>query len=311
VKTIFWGTPAVAVPFLELLAQKTQVVGVFTSPDRPAGRGYELASSAVKKAALQRHLPLFQPENLKDEKCRSLLEGLGPVDLAVAVAYGHILPRPLFAYPTHGTLNVHFSLLPKYRGAAPVQWALIRGDKETGVSLFSLDEGMDTGPLLRQAAEPVRPDDDVLSLRTRLIGRGVSLLDEVLAEGEKAFSALRPQSGPPTSAPQLKKEDGLIDWDRPATVIADQVRGMAEWPHAFTRSGDRSLKVLRAEVSSGPGDPSSTAGQVLGLAGELGILVQCRQSVLSVLSVQPEGRKPMDARSFWNGARLKKGDRFH
>src|SRR5882724_7874580 len=206
-KTIFLGTPALAVPFLIKLREKTQVQAVITAPDQPAGRGYELKPPDVKVAAQKLELSILQPETLKDEAVAKAIGSLG-AEIGIVVAYGKLLPKAILALPKHGFLNVHFSLLPKYRGAAPIQWALANGEKETGVTLFWLDEGMDTGPIFLQKRLAISPEDDADTLRNKLVESGVSSLDEALALLASGKATREPQSGKASLAPILKKENG-------------------------------------------------------------------------------------------------------
>jgi methionyl-tRNA formyltransferase len=305
-KTVFLGTPAPAVPFLELLRRKTRVVGVITSPDRPAGRGYALTESPVKEAAAALALPVFQPASLKSPDVLSTLKDWGPVDLGVVVAYGQLIPPAVFSFPRWGMTNVHFSLLPLYRGAAPVQWALIRGESETGVTLFRIEQGLDTGPIFLQAPARIQPEDTSAGLRGRLVELGLKLLEKALKGFETGSLSAEPQSGEPSWAPALKKSDGRIRWDQQdAPDIVNLIRGTYEWPGAFCLWKGQALKIRAAEPRPGNG---SSPGRVLGLEKGLGFVVRCRSDALLIRQVQPEGKKDMPAQDFWNGARLKPGD---
>jgi methionyl-tRNA formyltransferase len=308
-KTVFFGTPAVAVPFLERLAGRSKVLGVVCSPDKPAGRGYENHPPEVKPAAQKLGLPVFQPPKLKDPSVAETIAAWGAADVGIVVAYGKLIPRAVFDLPRHGLVNVHFSLLPRYRGAAPVQWALINGESRTGVTLFRIEESMDSGPVFLQAAEDVRPDDDSASLRARLVERGLPLLDELLVRLEAGPFEPTPQAGEPTLAPILKKEDGLLRWDAlTARQAADLVRGAYEWPGAYTLDRGEVLRVRRAEPRDGPA--SGEPGAVVSVEKGLGFAVRCRDGNLLLRRVQSGGKKEMDAWSYWNGARLKPGDRL-
>jgi methionyl-tRNA formyltransferase len=302
-KTIFLGTPALAVPFLERLAQKTDVQAVITAPDQPAGRGYALKAPEVKIAAQKLSLPVIQPETLKDAAVAAKIRSL-EADVGIVVAYGKLLPNEVLSIPKYGFLNVHFSLLPKYRGAAPIQWALVNGETETGVTLFWLDEGMDTGPILLQKKIAILPEDDTHSLRNHLVDLGVSCLEEALTLLEKGEVKKTPQTGVPSKAPILKKEDGMIDWANPADAILNQIRGLTPWPGV--QAGG--LKLLKAKVSFDA--DKAEAGTVIRLATGEGPVVKCGQNSLVLLQVQPEGRKAMPAWSWWQGARLKIGDKI-
>ncbi len=303
-KVVFFGTPAVAVPFLEKLSALASVRGVVTAPDKPAGRGYAVQSPAVKAAADKLGLPVFQPATLKGFS----LEALGPLDLGLVVAYGKLIPPEIFDMPRFGLVNVHFSLLPKYRGAGPVQWALIHGERETGVSLFRIEKGLDTGPVYLKKAVTVGVEDDSAVLRERLVEAGLELTEELFRGLEAGNFTAQPQQGEPTFAPLLKKEDGLIRWEeKTAEQIACIVRGTYEWPGAFTRFRGKTVKIRSAvALSGGEGVP----GTLISLERGEGLLVQCRSGRLKVRRLQPEGKREMSADDFWNGFRPSPGERF-
>jgi len=306
--TIFLGTPDVAVPFLKVLAEKSRLLGVVTMPDQPVGRGYELACPPVKNAALGLGVPVLQPAALRAPAVEEALRRWGAADLGVAVAYGKIIPLNIFSYPRLGMLNVHFSLLPKYRGAAPVQWALIRGERRTGVSLFQIEEALDSGPIYLQAGEDIRTEDNSLTLRARLVEIGVRLLEDALSLFERGECFPKKQEGEPSLAPSLRKVDGLIHWNlRSAEDVINLIRGTYEWPSAYTFFRGQMLKIREAGVARGNG---GEPGEIVGLEKGQGFLVRCAKEALLVRRVQPEGKKEMGAMDFWNGARLKLGDRF-
>jgi methionyl-tRNA formyltransferase len=300
-KTIFLGTPALAVPFLDCLAKKTEVQAVITAPDQPAGRGYQLKAPEVKVAAQKLALPILQPETLKDVQVAEKIRALG-AEVGIVVAYGKLLPEEVLAIPKHGFLNVHFSLLPKYRGAAPIQWALVNGETETGVTLFWLDEGMDTGPVFLQKKIAIQPEDDAESLRNKLVELGVTSLEQALEVLEKGRPKREPQKGVTSKAPILKKEDGRIDWAKPAEAIHNQLRGFAPWPGAYVQG----LKIVEAKVSFD--SEKAAPGTVIRLVSGEGPVVKCGSNSLVLLQVQPEGKKAMPAWSWWQGARLKLGE---
>lgn len=309
-KVLFFGTPQVAVPFLERLLDTTTVVGVVCRPDEPAGRGYEVKAPPTKALAAARGVPVFQPAGPWTDDTVAALKGLG-ADLGVIVAYGRILPRAVFEGPRLGSINIHFSLLPRYRGAAPMQWSLIRGETRTGVTAFWLDEGLDSGPLFHQAETDVAADAYLPDLRRSLVRLGVDVLDRVVKDAEAGRLSRRDQDGTPTLAPPLKKDDGVIRWDTPAAAIVNLVRGVVEWPGAVTwfrpDGGDpRRLKILRASVAA---DGGGNAGTILS-ADPRGIVIAAAGQAVRLEEVQPDGKKPMSAWSFWQGARLKTGDRF-
>jgi len=305
VNTLFFGTPLLAVPYLELLEKETDLKAVITTPDEPAGRGYERQESAVKQAALKLNKPVLQPADVKDPAFRDQLAGFSP-DLAIVVAYGKILPLAVLETSKHGFLNVHFSLLPAYRGAAPIQHALIQGKSKTGVTLFWLDQGMDTGPICLQKSIQIDSDDNAETLRGKLVPLGVEALQSVLKDVQSGRINRRPQDGPASLAPTLTREDGRIDWSKPAQEIANRIRGTNPWPGSFTfvRAGDQSqrLKILAAKPV--PGAAGSSVGAVASLESGKGFVVKCGQDSLQILLVQPEGKKPMPAWDYWQGKRI-------
>jgi len=306
-KTLFFGTPETAVPFLRKLAERTQVLAVVSQPDKPAGRGLEVAPTPVKSAAQSLGLRVLQP--VKPSEIAGELKALG-ADLAVVVAYGRILKPETLAATRLGFMNAHFSLLPKYRGAAPVQWSLVRGEKTTGVSLFWLDAGMDTGPIQAMRETPVDPDEDAGALLARLTTLGVEMLDAELTALADGKISRREQTGEATLAPMIKREDARIDLARPAAEIHDLVRGFRLWPRAYLeKTGEPRLLVLKTALPS-PADPAGrgTPGLILAVAREGGILVECGScSRLWFLDVQPEGKKALGAADFANGRRLAAG----
>jgi methionyl-tRNA formyltransferase len=300
-KTIFLGTPALAVPFLERAAKEAAIQAVVTTPDEPAGRGYALKPSPVKVAAQKMGLPVLQPQILKDAAAVDQIRNCG-AEVGIVVAYGKLLPKEILRIPRHGFLNVHFSLLPKYRGAAPIQWALIHGEAETGVTLFWLDEGMDTGPIFLQKKIVISPEDDAESLRMKLVELGVPLLIEALRLIAEEKIKRDPQTGTSSKAPILKKEDGRIDWTKPASDLFNQWRGMTPWPGTYTGP----LKILKMKVLEGV--ETAPPGTVVRLVRGEGPVVECGEDSLLLLQVKPEGGKAMSAWNWWQGARLKIGE---
>ncbi len=274
-----------------------------TAPDQPAGRGYALKAPEVKVAAQKLALPVLQPETLKNTEVAEQIRSLN-AEVGIVVAYGKLLPKEVLSIPKLGFLNVHFSLLPKYRGAAPIQWALINGETETGVTLFWLDEGMDTGPIFLQKKLAIQPEDDAESLRNKLVELGVTLLEEAIALIEKGQIIRQSQAGVPSKAPTLKKEDGQVDWTQPAESISNQLRGMTPWPG--THAGH--LKILKAKPVYEA--EKASPGTVIRLVNKEGPVVKCGKNSLALIQVQPEGKKPMSAWSWWQGARLKQGDKI-
>jgi methionyl-tRNA formyltransferase len=311
-KALFYGTPEVAVPYLELMAKRCELLGVLTQPDRPSGRGLELKASSVKRRALELGLHVLSPNRPSEVACE--LSALG-ADVAVCVAYGRILKREVLAAPRLGTLNVHFSLLPKYRGAAPVPWSLVRGERESGVTVFWLDEGMDTGPIFLQRSVPVGDDEDAAGLLKRLEGVGLEVLDQALSELAAGKKRAEPQAGEPSLAPLIKPEDArVLTFARPAAEIHNLVRGFCLWPRvSISLSGPAGRRIrlillkTQVEDSQAQDSAASPPGTILRVDRGGGVLLQCRPGRLSLLMVQPEGKKPVAAADFLNGLRLGAG----
>ena len=307
---VFAGTPEFAGPSLRMLAGGPHRIGaVYTRPDRPAGRGRRLAVSPVKAVALELGLPVEQPESLRDPAARERLAAYRP-DLVVTAAFGLVLPPDVLALPPSGCINVHASLLPRWRGAAPVQHALLAGDTETGVTIMEMDAGIDTGGILLARACPVRAADTAGSLTDRLARIGADALAEAMAGLAARRIAPRPQgeSGA-TLAPRIRKADALLDWSRDARDLERRVRAFDPWPTAFTFAGEEPLRILRAEAVADP-DPGRPAPGTVIRAGAPGIEVQAGAGRLRVLRLQRPGRQPMEAREFLNGCRLEPGERL-
>ena len=301
------GSGSFAVPSLTaLLDAGHEVAAVVTQPDKEKGRGRTVTAPPVKPVAQARGLPVLQPRRVKEPDAQDALRALAP-DVQVVVAYGQILPTSVIGIPRLGTVNVHGSLLPRYRGAAPVQWAIVRGERETGVTTMLIDAGLDTGPTLLARTEPIRDDDTADVLEARLSALGAAVLLETLAGLEAGTLAAVPQDhGRATHAPIIRKEDGVIDWTAPAAEIERRVRGFHPWPGAGTTLAGRGLRVLRARVAEGGGDP----GTVVAVDRE-GIHVACGAATRLVLvDVQPESKRAMTASAFALGARLAPGARL-
>jgi methionyl-tRNA formyltransferase len=303
VRVVFLGTPAFAVPALDaLLRAGHELLAVVAQPDRPAGRGHELREPATKAWARARGIPVLQPEKVRDGKLAAELRALRPDVLCVA-AYGRILGKDLLELAPFGALNVHGSLLPRYRGAAPIQWAIASGERETGVSIMQMDEGLDTGDVLLQRALPIAPDDTGETLAPRLAALGGDALAEaleLLARGEVV--PVRQDPSRATLAPILEKEHGKIDWSRPAAEIANRLRGFTPWPGAWTTLDGRTVKLLAA-APAGPAPAGATPGAGRKDAGR-GLAVACGGGTsLLVTRLQPEGKGPQDALAFLNGLR--------
>jgi methionyl-tRNA formyltransferase len=310
VKVLFFGTPEVAVPFLEWLMFHQTVVGVVCRPDQPVGRGYKLTSPPTKIFGQTKGVPIFQPVGHWSPDTVGKISDT-KADVGVVVAYGRILPKAVFMAPRLGSINIHFSLLPKYRGAAPMQWSLIRGETKTGVTAFWLEEGLDSGPICRQKEIPIEPSDDTVTLRQKLIPVGIQVLEQVFKDLEAGRIIKNPQEGAPTLAPQLTKETGQIQWKSDAPSIVNLVRGVREWPGAATRfssqgGSSKQLKIFKAEAHISREKPK-TPGTILAADQDQGIVVQAGQGLVLVKQLQPEGKKEMSAWSFWQGARLEVG----
>ncbi|MBN2199303.1 MAG: methionyl-tRNA formyltransferase [Candidatus Aminicenantes bacterium] len=307
-RLVFFGSPEAALPALErLLGDGHEVAAVVTQPDKPAGRGKLLTPCAVKRFALSRGLAVLQPERIRnDPSIKDRLEDVRP-DVHIVVAYGQILPAPILFLPRRRTLNVHFSLLPKYRGAAPVAWSILRGETRTGVTLMELNERMDEGDILAQEETDIRPDETAASLEKRLAVLGAGLLAESLGRIDRLER--RPQdSRLATYAPKLRKEDGRLDWAQEAEAVDRRVRAFTPWPSAFTGFRDRRVIVLEGRVNP-ENTGKSVPGTILSSSGE-GLRVACGRDIYVVERLQPENKKPMSAWDFSLGARIRDGERF-
>jgi methionyl-tRNA formyltransferase len=302
-RIIFMGTPDFACPTLKTLIDRgEQVVAVVTQPDRPKGRGQQTLPPPVKLLAQEHDIPVLQPVKVRLPESIEEIRALNP-DLIVVVAFGQILPKALLEIPKHGCINVHASLLPRYRGAAPLNWCIINGETETGVTTMMMDVGLDTGDMLLKKATPIDPDEDTRTLHDRLSQIGAELLGETLdalAAGrlvpEKQDEALT------CYASMLKKEDGMVDWSKDASVIKNLVRGMTPWPGAYSYLDDKLLKIYRVQAASGSGE----AGEVIG-AGRDGIEVGCGAGSIIINELQLEGKKRLSAAEFLAGCKLEPG----
>ena len=307
-RIVFMGTPQAAVPTLrQCVTDGHEVVAVWTQPDKPAGRGHKLTFSPVKEFALSHGLEVFQPARIKNDEAKQLFASHN-ADVAVVVAYGRILPDEFLRAPRRGCINVHFSLLPLYRGAAPANWAIVNGEKDTGVTTMFIEPTLDTGPILLQSKTGIGDTETAPELMERLAEIGAGLLGETLARlGELTP---RPQHDrDATFAPILEKEDGLIDWSRSAVEIERRVRGFQPWPNAYTSFNSKGLTIWRAQPVSSP-NPNAPPGEVI-VAGREELLVNSGEgTALRLLEVQPEARKRLGVRDFINGLRVKVGDRF-
>ena len=308
---VFMGTAELSCASLEILARDSRfsVAAVITQPDKPKGRDLNLQPSPVKMLAEKLKLPVLQPAKARDEKFISELRESKP-DLVVVVAYGQILPQVILDLPKFGCLNVHTSLLPKFRGAAPIQWAIATGETETGVTIMKMDAGLDTGPVVSQRRTPILPADDSATLHDRLARLGAELLAQTIPDFVAGKIQPSPQPAVGVShAPKIKKKDGRIDWNQPAGTIWNRLRAFTPWPGAFTfLTGEPKphlLKIWKAEVV----EKSGQAGAVLS-ADKNGILIACGLNALRILELQREGGKRLTAEQFLAGHPLKAGAKF-
>lgn len=297
-RLVFAGTPDFAVPALDaLLRSAHEVAGVWTQPDRPAGRGRKLQASPVKRHALAAGLPVFQPQSLKTGAVRQEIAALRP-EIMIVVAYGLILPRAVLDIPRHGCVNIHASLLPRWRGAAPIQRAILAGDEQTGVTIMQMDEGLDTGAKLRQVKIAIAPDDTGGTLHAKLARLGAQALLETLEELARAAVRPVPQyDAHATHAPKLRKEEALLDWRKPAVQLAREVRAFNPWPVSYTLLNGETLRVWRAEKT---GDGAAAPPGTIVDAGRQGISVATGAGALRLLTVQRPGGKPVGAGEFVN-----------
>ncbi len=307
-RIVFFGSAELSCASLDALthAPGIEVVAVVTQPDRPKGRELKLHPSPVKELALRARLPVLQPERAREEKFLEELRRLQP-DLMAVAAYGQILPQSILDLPRFGCLNVHTSLLPKYRGAAPIQWAILNDERETGVTIMKMDAGLDTGDILAQQSTPIHTDDNSESLHDRLAKLGADLLVQTIPD--YVAGKIQPRAQPTdgvSRAPKIKKEDGRIEWKLPARAIWNRVRAFTPWPGAFTHltvePGPQLLKIWQAAVVEQAGAP----GEILGM-DKSGIVVGCGRDALRVLVLQREGRRHMSAQEFLAGHPLKPG----
>jgi methionyl-tRNA formyltransferase len=309
------GTPEFAVPSLEALASIAEVVGVVCQPDRPAGRGMQLHAPPVKACAQKLGLEVIQPTKVRDGTLARFVRDQG-ADVALVVAYGRILPRDVLDAPRVGCFNVHASLLPRLRGAAPIVWAIARGDRETGVDLMRMEEGLDTGPVLAEVRTDIDPEETAGELSKRLSRLAGDLVREALPRAARGELPEKPQDhAAHTLAPMLKKEDGVVDWRRPARAIHDHVRAMQPWPGATTKLADgRALKIIRTRVPEGRVVSTvERAPGVIVVADKSGAIVACgadAEESIAVIEAQPEGKRAMRAADLVNGRVLSPGVRL-
>lgn len=302
-RVIFMGTPDFACPTLQkLIDLGVNLVAVITQPDRPKGRGQKLMPPPVKELAVRHGIPVYQPAKVRDADFIEVIRNLQP-EAIVVVAFGQILPKALLDIPPLGCINVHASLLPRYRGAAPLNWCIINGEPETGATTMLMDVGLDTGPMLLQQKTPIDENEDISSLHDRMALLGADLLAETLVRLKEGSVTPKPQDDENTCyASMLKKEDGLINWHKDARAIHDQVRGMSVWPGAYTFLGEQVLKLFRTRVGGGSGTP----GTVLQASKSL-LEVACLSGSLIIQELQLSGKKRLDTGSFLAGFSIKAG----
>jgi methionyl-tRNA formyltransferase len=316
-RLLFCGTPQFAVPTLRYLLEQPDfnILGVITQPDRPRGRGQELSFSPVKQVAIENGLPLIQPEKIRASEAEETIRSLG-LDVVVIIAYGQIIPARLLAIPKLGWINLHASLLPKYRGAAPINWAIVNGETKTGVTSMRIDAGMDTGEILLQKEMEIGPAETAPELAARMSVLGSPLMVETLRGLAGGTIVPRPQAHEhASSAPMLRKEDGRIDWSRPAQEIFHRIRGFAPWPGTYSSFRGQTCHIWGEPASNEMGEQSLPAGKAA-IPGTLvvqkhGVMVHCGSATyLRLLSVKLEGRKKVSAVEFVNGAHLLTSEHF-
>lgn len=302
-RIVFMGTPDFAVPTLKALVENGyEVVGVFTQPDRPKGRGNKVVASPVKEYAVSQNIPVFQPERIKRDGVEDL-KALKP-DLCVTVAFGQILSQEILDIPTHGTFNVHASLLPKHRGSAPIAWAIMQGDKEAGVTTMVTFRGIDNGDMLLKAATPIQTGETTAELTERLSHIGADLLIETVKQLEAGTLVRTPQNeAEMTYDPMLTKEMGIIDWTMTAQEIVNRVHGLNPWPGCSTAMAGGRLKILRAATTVGSGAP----GEIIMADPKAGLVIAAGEGALSVLQLQAPGGKPMNAKDYLRGHPMQVG----
>lgn len=304
-KIVFMGTPDFAVGALEALVEAGhEVAAVVTQPDKPKGRGKEMQQTPVKVCALKHNIEVFQPVKIKTPEAVEVLKGYG-ADLFVVAAFGQILSKEILEMPKFGCVNIHASLLPKYRGAAPIQWAILDGEKETGVTIMQMNEGLDTGDMLTKVIVPIEDTDTGESLFDKLAEAGAKLLIETIPQIEAGTVTPMPQDDSlSTYAKMIKKEMGLIDWKKEAVVLERLVRGMNSWPSAYTHFNGKNLKVWEAAVEAG--NKSVAAGTVVEVTKD-SIKVQTGADLLVLKQIQLEGKKRMDVAAFLLGYKVETG----
>lgn len=308
-RVVFMGTPDFATTTLEkIVLAGHEVVGVVTQPDKPKGRGKNLMPTPVKEVAMKYHLPVYQPKKVREPEFVEILRSLKP-DVMVVAAFGQIISKEILEMPKYGCINVHASLLPAYRGAAPIQWAVINGDKESGVTIMQMDEGIDTGDMIDKVVVPIEKDETGGSLFEKLSQAGAELCVKVLTDLEegKVVREKQPKESTTPYAGMIDKKMGAINWENSAREIEQLIRGLNPWPSAYTKLQGKTLKIWRAAVLLE--DSKEAPGQVVQVTKD-SILVQTGQGILKILELQLEGKKRMDTASFLRGYTLKEGENF-
>lgn len=307
-KIVFMGTPDFAVSTLEkLIESEHEVIAVVTQPDRPRGRGREVTPSPIKQLATDSGIPVLQPEKAKSPEFIESFKNLAP-DITIVVAFGQILKKEVLDTPKHFSMNLHSSLLPKYRGAAPINWAIINGETETGVTTMRMDEGMDTGDILLSRVVPIWDSDNSQTLHDTLKEEGASLVLETIRRLEDGTLTPMPQNATKASlAPKLKKEDGLILWEKSARSIRDHIRGLEPWPGAYSFLERKRIRICQAELAES--EPNDLPGTIVKISGH-SIEVGTGGGRLLITHLQAEGKKRMDVKSFLAGHKLETGQTF-
>ncbi len=306
-RIIFFGTPEFAVPTLRALLESGEhVVAAVTQPDRVKGRGHKLSSPPVKECALSEGIPVLQPSSVRSDDFLNALHALGP-DMIVVVAYGRIIPKQILALPAKGCINVHASLLPKFRGAAPIQWAIIRGEAKTGVTTMLMDEGLDTGDILLMEETEILPEDTAATLGTRLSEMGAALLIKTISGMERGTVRPSPQTGWATYAPIIRKEDGRIVWSLSSVELHNFCRGMYPWPGALCALAGERITLIRTKVADL--HASGKVGSIVKI-GHDELIVATGRGTLAILELKPEGKKAMNGAAFARGRRLTEGMAF-
>lgn len=296
-RIVFMGTPEFAVPSLKALCENGyQVVGVFTQPDRPKGRGNKLAASPVKEYAVSQNIPVYQPQRIRRDGVEDL-KALAP-DLCVTAAFGQILSQEILDIPPMGNINVHASLLPRHRGSAPINWAILQGDRQAGVTTMMMDKGIDTGDMLLKSATDILPGETAGELTLRMSHMGADLLLETLRQLESGTLARIPQDeAAMTYDPMLDKAMGVVDWSLPAQDIVNRIHGLNPWPGCTTAFRGGRLKLLRAQMAQGAGQP----GEILAADTKAGLTIACGSGAVNITQLQAPGGKPMTGKDYLRG----------